>query len=189
MKPVEVAFAEWRRLDCAGDETCRLVYGSSGWMLMGHARFSDTHCPAALDYVVRCDKGWVTTSADISGLLGGETVGWHISRDTRGDWHMNDEICPGLSDCQDIDLGFSPATNLLPLRRLDPAPGMDTHVSAAWFHWPSARLERLDQTYTRREPRTVSYRSDGFAADLTVDDSGFVTHYPGFWEGEVRNAG
>jgi len=186
VRSTEVAFAAWRRLDCVGEETCRLLHAPSGWMLAGHARFNDGHRLAALDYVVRCSTDWVTQSADISGLIGGDSVGWHITHDPGG-WAMNGRPHPELAKCTDIDLGFTPATNLLPIRRLDPPPGEDVAVTAARFRWPEADLARLDQTYHRRDAQTVTYLSPGFSADLTVHPTGFVTHYPGLCDGEVSD--
>jgi hypothetical protein len=35
-----------------------------------------------------------------------------------GVWRLNDLEISGLDECVDLDLGFTPATNLLPIRRL-----------------------------------------------------------------------
>ena len=37
-----------------------------------------------------------------------------------GDWKLNDVPVPELAHCVDLDLGFTPATNLMQLRRLQP---------------------------------------------------------------------
>lgn len=179
-----IATAEWRPVEGPGDDLCRLVQHPAGWMLIGHARFPCGPAWAALDYVLRCDAAWRTLSADISGLRGEEEVALHILR--RGDdWHLNGASQPGLAGAVDLDLGFTPATNLLPLRRMG---GDVLPVTAAWLPWPDCGLKRLEQRYERLGGGRVSYASPQLRTVLTVHPSGFVTDYPGFWRGEVSDA-
>ena len=87
-----------------------------------------------------------------------------------------------------MDLSFSPATNLLPIRRLDLDEGQEAQVRAAWLHFPSFRLEPLDQVYRRIGETTYSYQSAGgsFVAEMEVDEAGLVTCYPGYWQMEAH---
>ncbi|WP_252946162.1 putative glycolipid-binding domain-containing protein [Oceanicola sp. 502str15] len=177
------AIARWHRLDMAGDDTCRLVEEPDGWMLCGHARYETGGTRAALDYIVRCTPTWESRSADITGLIDGQDVAWRLLRTDAG-WQLG-ESPAALPDCLDIDLAFTPATNLLPLRRL--AFDETQAVAAAWFREDedSGRLDRLDQRYTPRGAGRFTYASPGFEAELEVHPSGFVTRYPGLWEGTV----
>lgn len=91
-----------------------------------------------------------------------------------------------MAGCIDLDLNFSPSTNLLPIRRLGLAVGQEAAARAAWLRFPSFTLEPLDQRYRRIDAATYRYESaGGFAADLAVDAAGVVTRYPGFCEVEV----
>jgi hypothetical protein len=93
---------------------------------------------------------------------------------------------PSVTGCIDLDLNFSPSTNLLPIRRLNLAVGDEAQVRAAWLRFPSFELEPLFQTYRRIDESTYRYLSStGFAADLEVSSVGFVTNYPGIWEVEA----
>ena len=151
-------------------------------MLIGHARTD----ALALDYVVRADDGFATLDADVTGTVDGAAVSWKIAQ-AGGDWTLNGAEVPGLRGAVDVDLSFTPATNLLPLRRL-PLGADWTDVTAAWFVPGDETLRPLDQGYRRIGPDRVAYRAaTGFAADLTVAASGFVTHYPGLWTGEVED--
>ncbi|KNG93825.1 putative glycolipid-binding domain-containing protein [Pseudaestuariivita atlantica] len=176
-----VASIRWRRLDGPGEDACRLSRQDSGWLLVGHARFDDS----ALDYVVRCDPAWRTISADVAGTAEGRDVGWAFARDADG-WTMNGERQDVPPEARDIDLAFTPATNLMPVRVLQ--PGQKAGVRAAWFRWPEARLELLEQVYVREDEARVRYVSHttGFRADLTVNADGFVTDYPGLWRAEEQ---
>jgi len=183
-----LATARWQRLDGPGQDSCRLIAEPAGWMLCGHARFAHNSSEAALDYVVRCDGAWQTTSADVSGLLDAAEVGWKIARTGNG-WSLNGTAA-GLADCVDIDLGFTPATNLLPVRRFRLLEGGSAELSAAWFlPGDGGGLTRLNQSYHSEAGRVVTYRSDQFEARLDLHDSGFATRYGDLWEGQVDVAG
>ncbi|QGY00019.1 hypothetical protein EI983_17780 [Roseovarius faecimaris] len=184
-----IATADWRALDRVGEDSCRLARTSGGWMLVGHARFHDADGFAALDYVVRCDDGWHTLSADISGTHEDKTIHLALHREA-GEWVLNDEPQPQVSGALDVDLSFTPATNLMPLRRLQDGTEHDLRTRAAWLRYPACELAPLDQVYTFKG-RQVLYaaRQTGYETELSVDDSGFVTLYPGLWDGEVRHAG
>ena len=101
-------------------------------------------------------------------------------------WRLNNVDCPAVVGRIDVDLGFSPSTNTLPIRRLNLAIGEEAQVHAAWLGFPSLTLERLDQTYRRTGDATYEYRSDGgrFQAKLEVDHDGLVVNYPGLWRRE-----
>ena len=83
----------------------------------------------------------------------------------------------------DVDLGFSPVTNTLPIRRLDPAIGEAVAVTAAWVRFPELTIEPLPQRYIRLAERRYRYESAGgaFVAEIEVDDLGLVTAYEGGW--------
>lgn len=184
-----IATADWRALDRVGEDSCRLARSTGGWLLVGHARFHDDDGFAALDYVVRCDNDWHTLSADVSGTHEDKTISLALHRKDE-DWILNNVPQPQVSGAMDVDLSFTPATNLMPLRRLQAGTEQDLRARAAWLLYPSCELAPLDQVYAVKG-KEVSYkaRQTSYKTRLTVDDSGFVTLYPGLWEGEVRHAG
>lgn len=185
-----IATATWRALDREGEDTCRLAEVDHGWLLVGHARFRDAAGFAALDYVVRCDHGWRSLGADVAGRHGDRAISVRIERSPEG-WTLNGSAVPGLEDAADVDLSFTPATNLMPLRRLLADGAAALEVRAAWLRYPGCDLVPLDQTYdTGASAELVSYRArqTGLVTRLCVDRSGFVTLYPDLWEGEVRHA-
>ena len=176
-----VATARWRALDRDGEDKCRLVRTNGGWMLVGHARFRDALGWAALDYVVRADGDWLTQSCDITGTQGGGEIALRLERKRDG-WRLNGTLQPALEGCEDVDLGFTPATNLMPVRRL-PEVGR-INARAAWLRLPGPMLDPLDQSYTVERGGYVLYatRQSDFRAHLEIDGNGFVIRYPGLWE-------
>ena len=109
--------------------------------------------------------------------------------DSAQHWRLNDTECVVVAGCIDIDLSFTPATNLLPIRRLQLPIGNEAVVRAAWLRFPTFTLEPLEQTYRRAGAKSYRYETlaGKFDKDLVVNDAGFVTQYPGFWEIEEGN--
>jgi hypothetical protein len=177
----------WRRLDKTGHESARLLFQNSRWHLSGTAVFVHDHLPCRLDYLLKCDSEWKTLSGKIEGWVGDEMIGIEISVDDLHRWWLNGEECLEVVNCIDLDLNFSPITNLLPIRRLNLAVGEKADVNAAWLRFPGFNFERLEQIYHRIEPCVYQYESAGagFVTRLDVNDIGLVTNYPEFWQVEA----
>lgn len=176
----------WRRLDCPGHESARVFFEDDSWNVEGTAVFSHNAFPCRLDYHIECDTSWRTGSAKVTGWVSHDLIDIKlaVSRDQR--WLLNEMDCPQVEGCTDLDLNFSPSTNLLPIRRLNLAVGQKMEVRAAWLRFPSFSLEPLAQIYRRIGDITYCYESHGgdFVTELTVNELGFVTSYPNFWETE-----
>jgi hypothetical protein len=181
----------WQSFLLPGHEACRLFSQDLRWYLEGTAVFFHEKRPCRLDYQVICDNAWRTLSAKVDGWIGNTIVGIQIKTDSAQYWWLNGIEQPSLRDCIDVDLNFSPSTNLIPIRRMDLAIGEKAGVKAAWLRFPSFRLELLSQQYLRLDETTYRYESaDGqFVADLKVNRSGFVIEYPGIWRSEVSSEG
>jgi hypothetical protein len=177
----------WRRLDQPGHEAARLSFQDPSWQLTGSAVFAEQQQPCRLDYRLVCDATWQTRSATVSGWVGHRKIAIEVAVDSVQRWWVNGTECPGVAGCIDLDLNFSPVTNMLPIRRLELAVGQATEVRAAWLRFPSFALEPLRQTYRRIAVATYRYGAGGgtFVRDLTVNAAGFVTSYPDFWECEA----
>lgn len=177
----------WRRQDRPGHESARVSLLDSRWHLTGTAVFAQDEQPCRLDYQVLCDSNWQTSSGRVTGWVGDETVAIELTVDSTRRWRLNGRECPAVAGCLDLDLNFSPSTNLLPIRRLGLGVGEEATVRAAWLRFPSFRLEPLEQLYRRIDVATYRYQSAGgkFIAELQVNEAGFVTRYPDFWQAEV----
>ncbi len=149
--------------------------------------FSHEKRPCRLDYQVVSDMAWRTLSASVKGWLGNTVVSIQIRADsTQRSW-LNEVEQPEVKGCIDLDLNFSPSTNLLPIRRLELAVGGIADVRAAWLRFPSFELEPLPQQYRRLGETAYRYESAGgqFVADLKVNRLDFVVDYPGLWRCET----
>jgi hypothetical protein len=178
----------WRRLDQPGHESARLCVQDSDWHLTGTAVFVSDQQPCCLHYQVVCNPAWQALSARVMGWFGEETVDIKLSVDSDRRWRLNGMECREVTGCVDLDLNFSPSTNLLPIRRLDLSIGQEAEVKAAWLRFPTFTLEPLQQRYCRADGTTYRYESAGgrFVAELQVNAAGFVTRYPDLWQVEAN---
>jgi len=181
----------WKRLDVPGYEFAEFRGLAEGWQLCGAAVFAHTGLPCRLEYDIRCDWNWITQLANVNGRIGDRTVDIELLRNPAGEWAMNGSKVWELNGCDDIDLNFSPSTNLLPIRRLSLAVGQSARVKAAWLKFPDLNLEPLEQVYSRIGSETYRYESANgkFRREITVDTAGFVLEYPDFWRAEARTGG
>jgi hypothetical protein len=177
----------WRRLDVPGHDACQLVAPDDGWRLSGTAVFRLDGRPCALSYEVDADARWFSRRARVHGWYGAERVDVTILGVPGGRWHLNGAEQPSVIGCIDVDLGFTPATNLLQLRRIALDIGQAADVPVAWLAFPESTLERLEQRYRRRDQDTYDYQAlrVPYEAPLQVNEMGFVTRYPGLWEAEA----
>ncbi|HEX9636359.1 MAG TPA: putative glycolipid-binding domain-containing protein [Acidobacteriota bacterium] len=174
----------WRRLDQPGHESARLRRRERGWELAGAAEFLHQGKPCHLSYEILCDPQWRTSKAAVRGWVGLEPIEIDLAVDAAQRWRLGGAECPAVTGCIDLDLNFSPSTNLLPIRRLALAVGEQAEVRAAWLRFPSFRLEPLAQLYRRSGESAYRYESAGgsFVADLQVNPVGLVTEYPNIWQ-------
>lgn len=125
----------------------------------------------------------------MAGSVGERQVDVNVVVD-RGEWILNGTAQTVVKGCIDVDLNFSPSTNLLPIRRLALNVGDQRGVRAAWLRFPSFALEPLDQTYSRIAERVYRYESAGgrFVAQIEVDDNGLPLRYGDLWSAECASS-
>ena len=166
----------WRWLDREGHEAARL----DGSILRGTSVLRENERVYALTYRIDCDEQWRTIATEVRGWSSERDIAIDIRSDA-GRWTMNDRHVPEVDGCVDVDLNFSPSTNLLPIRRLNLAIGESASVKAAWLRFPDFVLAPLEQTYTRIAQNAYRYKSASFTADITVNEAGLVLEY-GVWK-------
>jgi uncharacterized protein len=134
----------WRRIDSPGHDACRLEQGGDGWSLEGAAVFRHDDRPAHLVYSVQCDALWRTMSGRIRGFVGARAIDTIVVRDGAG-WTLNGVTVAGAKHLLDLDLGFTPATNLQQLRRVSIAENEAVQLPVAWLDVDAGILTELPQ--------------------------------------------
>jgi uncharacterized protein len=187
----------WTRTDTAGSE--HVLFDDRRGLVARGTQIAVDPIPYTCRYELHTDESWATArfvaTAEGAGWL--RTVRmeraagrWRVTTAEQGTLSgvfrlpAKDSVAhePGiedpdrLEDVLDVDLGGSPLTNTLVLKRL----GMrDATVAAAWVLPPSLAVVRAEQTYTVLSPTTVRYASDNFETDIELDEHGYVRDYPG----------
>jgi hypothetical protein len=188
----------WRGIWIPGHEWCQLSPEGEGWRLTGTVLTAVASRPVKVHYDVRVGPDWATQEVQIACWSGAQertlelTVEghrWAARRGGTAEAAVESHDVSAFAGLVDVDLGFSPVTNTLPIRRLAPEVGESIDVTAAWVRFPELTLEPLPQRYTRLSDRRYRYESNGgaFVAELEVDDAGLVITYEGGW-GRVAEA-
>ena len=168
----------WRRSDeIPTDEHCAMTVRDTDLALVGTVLGAEDQVPVRVEYRVLADQAGLTTAAHVRDLRGFEQRTIALTRDAKGNWTVDGKAVRALKGCTDVDLGCSPSTNTLPIRRLRLAIGASHTIKAAWLRFPELTVVKADQTYTRLDEFTWRYASGTFSAELTVDDEGLVTDY------------
>lgn len=175
----------WRRLDVEGHDACLLSQTDDGFRLQGQAIFVQDGTPCCLAYEAICDASWRTRSARVEGVLGMRSLDYEIERDSDCRWMLNGEPQHAATGLVDIDLGFTPASNLVAIRRFALGIGEATPAPAAYLTFPALELVRLEQSYRRLDETRYAYAAPmfGYEEILDVSPHGFVVDYPGLWTG------
>jgi uncharacterized protein len=189
----------WRGLDVWRAEVASVELTGQGVRASGTQLGVDP-VPYRLDYRLDASDGFVTESLEVDATGEGWSRSLRLGRDGDGAWRCEtggegDAQLPpaggeveGLGGALDCDLGFSPLTNLMPVRRhaLHERPGGADFLTA-WVSVPDLGLHASRQRYehVRREGEGAIVRfldldlHAGFTAELKLDADGLVRVYPG----------
>ena len=147
----------WRPLDTPGHDACRLVDRGVAWRIEGASVFRHETGPAALVYEVECGRDWRMRECAVNGWMGSRQISIRVTRSSTGLWTLNGQVVPNMQECVDLDLGFTPATNLSQLRRIALQVGQSADVSVAWLDAPFGSLEVLQQRW-KAETQEIASR-------------------------------
>ena len=150
---------------------------AAGWVLTGMVVATYELAPLDVLYEVAVDDYWATRAVSVVVNRLAHPSMLQLERDSDGNWTIDGVAAPRLQGCVDVDLGVTPSTNTLPIRRLGLEVGCEREIAVAWVKFPDLRVERGLQTYTRIANNVWRYTSGAFTADLTVDGSGLVVRY------------
>jgi hypothetical protein len=191
----------WRGLDSLRWEVAHFTLNPQGVAARG-TQVGTEPVPYRLDYDLDARDGFVTRQLDVRA----EGEAWSrrlvLQHDGKGAWTCDVEargqvdldvsgadgsVLEHLTDARDCDLGVSPVTNLMPIRRhrLNQEDGA-ADIVVAWVSVPDLRLYPYAQRYEsiRRSAEGSVVRfidqglSEGFVADLRLDGDGVVEVYP-----------
>ena len=107
----------WRWLQGTGLERFELVRAADDWIFRGTILTLTDDTAAEAKYEILCDRSFHTKSASISLLDSNGERRLKIEAQN-GRWFENGRENQAVNGAIDIDLGWSPSTNTLPIKRL-----------------------------------------------------------------------
>jgi uncharacterized protein len=125
--------------------------------------------PCHIDYTVAVDAGGQATEAQATITTPSGVRKIVLRSGAAGGWDLDGVPAPQLERCGDIDLGWTPATNTIPIRRLGLAIGESATITAAWIRFPELDVVANEQHYTRLANDRWRYRSGVYDFDLATD--------------------
>lgn len=136
-----------------------------------------------LDYALEAPEDFVTRSLEVTAVGEGWSRRLVLEHDGNGAWRSNSEEAPSVAGALDCDLGFSPLTNLMPVRRHElNRRRAAVEILAAWVSVPDLTLHASRQRYEHLRTSVIRYTDlgthAGFTSELAVDEDGLVVHYP-----------
>lgn len=173
----------WRRiLDECSFEECVIASLSDGFGIAGHVIAAQDGEPLRATYEIRCDLGWSARTIAIEQRLGDATRSLRLERGARG-WLVDGVRDVRLDGCAEPDLGLTPSTNALAIRRLDLAIGQAAEITCAWVKFPALSVEPSLQRYERLADRDYRYANvaSGFTAMVSVDALALPVSYERIW--------
>ncbi len=188
----------WRGLDAWRAELAEVKLAGDRLSARG-VQIGVQPTPYRLEYELSTQDAFVTQRLQVRASGAGWRRQIDLTRDRQGDWRCEAgadgdpdiELPPpggGMDDVQgalDCDLGLSPLTNFMPIRRERLLEGGEPREFVmAWVSVPDLSVHRSEQRYEPVDSHTVRYvgRHRCFVGELTCDADGFVILYPDLGE-------
>lgn len=165
----------WVRQDRPGNDACRFAEAEGGYLIDGSSTDADWN---VLRYRVRARDDGTTRRVRI-----GAKSRIFIRRAPDDTWSLNGTPIPAVTGAKDIDLGFTPATLTLPIRRLKLGVGDEVEILVANLDLENERLTPLHLVFRRTGNDTYECfeAETGTTTHLTVDAQGIVRTHAGHW--------
>jgi uncharacterized protein len=168
----------WHCSLLSSSEHAVLAESQDGYRLRGVAVLPLGELPCHIEYAVAVDRQWRPgqARATITTPSGTREI---VLRSCHGaGWEVNGELMSHLDGCPDIDFGWTPATNTVPIRRLGLDAGGTASITAAWVRFPELDVVASEQRYRRLGIDRWQYTSGEYDYQLVVDpDTGLVLAY------------
>jgi hypothetical protein len=172
--PADGYTARWQTWDTTHEEVVTLRWENEGWTATGEVGREKVH------YVVRLSPLWQVRQMLLFRDM--EEPDLWLATDGSGRWgEMNGVHRTELDGCRDLDLGCTPFTLMLPVRRLPVDVGDEFEVPVIDVDVNTLAVARSTRSFTRVSERGWMYRegSTATARGITVDEYGLVLDDPG----------
>jgi uncharacterized protein len=173
----------WQRtLDNKSIEYCTVATRPGDVRICGRVIAAHGSQPLEIVYDIHCGDDWVPQTIEIEQTLDESLRHLKVARTGEG-WLIDGVTDRRLASCQEVDIGLTPSTNALAIRRLGLSVGGAGDLTAAWVKLPALTVEPSHQRYERLAEHDYRYTNldSGFTAIVTVDALALPVSYEGVW--------
>jgi uncharacterized protein len=168
----------WHCPPLSSSEHASLLETRDGYRLQGVAALPLGDSPCHIVYTVFADRQWQPREARATITTPSGARELVLCSDEASGWQLDGDPASHLDGCRDVDLGWTPATNTVPIRRLGLQAGESATISAAWVRFPELDVVSNVQCYTRLANDRWQYRSGDYDFELVTDPAtGLVLSY------------
>ncbi len=121
----------WHCSLLSSSEHAVLAESEDGYRLRGVAVLPLGELPCHIDYAVSVDRQWRPGQARATITTPSGTREIVLRSHHGAGWEVNGELMSHLDACRDVDFGWTPATNTVPIRRLGLEVGETASITAA----------------------------------------------------------
>lgn len=173
----------WKNLHNNGLEFCQ-YFIENELKIRGHVIYYDENSPMIINYSVDCDSEGQTSLVEINQKTNHSNQTIVLQRDINNCWFKDSIEIKAVNGLVDIDIGVTPSTNTLPIRRLKLGKNESKIFQSIWVRFPDMSILPLEQKYTRIEDKIYVYESlkSGYKAEIEVDEYGIVQSYESEWQ-------
>lgn len=181
----------WHCAELASSEHAWLLDHEKGHSLAGVAALPLDDAPCHISYEVTVDQRWAPLAATATVTTPGRVSTIALAAEDDARWTLDGMPAPLLAGCGDVDLGWTPATNTIPIRRLGLEVGETARISAAWVRFPELDVVASEQRYTRLGDDRWRYQSGDYDFELRTDvATGLVLAYgDDLWRAAAMSVG
>lgn len=137
----------------------------------------------AVNYRLSIDKDWTIKEFLIESEI--NTIKNKMTgKRLQNNWEINDAIRPDCKDFTFIDISLTPFTNTLPINNLSLTENHPQEINVIYIDVLNNLMKPAKQQYTKTGSNGYLYENieTDFKADIVVDKTGLVIHYPGLFE-------
>jgi hypothetical protein len=132
----------WRRvMDDRSFEECAVTSSPDGFGIAGRLIVAEADAPLVASYAIACDRSWSARSVTIEQRLNDTARRLTLARAGQG-WLVDGARDTRLDGCTEPDLGLTPSTNALAIRRLGLVVGQSADITCAWSNSRRFRSNR-----------------------------------------------
>lgn len=175
----------WEGLSNDTEEHCAVNYLNTGIIVRSEIEGWAEGKPVYLEYTIRLDKNWHVLGFDVNFHVSDHQHAYSFRKNDGNEWTDNTgKLYPEFGECRYIDITLTPFTNSLPINSLHLHEGDSAEFDLIYIDIMENQVRADRQKYTKMPRNIYHFENDEgrFAADIEVDDDGFVTDYPGLFK-------